>query len=41
VLPAVAGDGGARARTTSRVAALWLKHFAGALFKSIFLQKIE
>jgi hypothetical protein len=35
--PAAGGDGGARARTTSRVAALWLKPVAGALFQPIFL----
>jgi hypothetical protein len=39
--PAAGGDGGARARTTSRAAALWLKHFAGALFKSIFPKKLN
>jgi hypothetical protein len=32
------GDGGAQARATSRVAALWYKCVAGALFNTIFLK---
>jgi hypothetical protein len=30
--------GGARVRTTSRVAALWLTRVAGAVFKWVFLK---
>jgi hypothetical protein len=39
--PAAGGDGGAWARTTSRAAMFWLKHVAGARFKTIFLKIFE
>jgi hypothetical protein len=39
--PAAGGNGGARARTTSRVWRSGLNCVAGALFQPVFLQKIE